>query len=69
MVREQVLVPVDGLVDGQGDGPAGSTDELAPIASSGEFTAGEEFPVYARGQWRYYEDRSGRHWERITHAI
>lgn len=63
MVRDQVLVPVDGLSVGQSEG------ELALVASSdggGEFVAGEEFPAYARGRWRYYEDRWGRHWERVT---
>jgi len=57
MVREQCLVS-----DGGPDGVQG--EQLAPIASSGEIIAGEEFPVYARGRWRYYEDRAGRHWER-----
>ena len=63
MVRDQVLVPLNGSGLGQ------NRDELALAASSdggGEFVAGEEFPVYAQGRWRYYEDRWGRHWERVT---
>lgn len=60
MVREQCLVG-----DGRPDGAQG--EQLAPIASSGEIIAGEEFSAYARGRWRYYEDRAGRHWERITY--
>lgn len=64
MVRDQILVPLGDV----GAEPAGQADELALIASSGEFTASGEFPSYARGRWRYYEDRWGRHWERITFA-
>lgn len=61
-MREQCLVsdgrPDAGMVDEL-------VDELAPVASSGEIITGEEFPAYARGRWRYYEDRAGRHWEKI----
>jgi len=61
MVREQCLVG-DGGVDGaQGEQPA----LIASSDGSSEIVAGEEFPAYARGRWRYYEDRWGRHWERI----
>jgi hypothetical protein len=61
MVREQCLVS-----DGGPNGTGG--EQLALIASSGEIVAGEAFPAYARGRWRYYEDRWGRHFERITYV-
>jgi len=65
MVRDQVLVDGSGI-DGGPDGAHG--EQLAPIASSdgsSEIVAGDAFPSYARGRWRYYEARWGRHWEKV----
>ena len=63
MVRDQVLVAdVDHGTQG------GRQDDVVPLGPGGEFVAGDEYPVNARGRWQYYEDRVGRHWERLTFA-
>lgn len=62
MVRDQVLVPAD-----DGGGPQRCVESAdVPLGPDGEFVAGDAFPAYSRGRWRYYEDRGGRHWERIS---
>ena len=56
MVRDQMLLAADGSPDVTVISPDGST----------RINAGEEFPAYARGRWRFFEDRHGYHFERLS---
>lgn len=54
MVREHLIIGDDG------------EESMAPGAGPQTILAGEEFPAYARGRWRYRDDGSERCWVKLS---